>query len=60
MKYVVANFRINENALKQLRTLAHQQSLAKGQDITWAEIVRGLVEEMLVGTTDPAGTAATK
>ncbi len=49
MNLIVASFRIEEDMLKQLRVLAHRQSLANanGQDVTWADIVRGLIQKRL-------------
>ncbi len=49
MNLIVASFRIEEEQLKKLRRLAHRQSLAEGEgrDVTWADIVRGLIQKKL-------------
>ncbi len=52
MKLATACFRIDEEVLRKLRNVAHRQSIREGREISWADLVRAMIEEMLASKHD--------
>jgi hypothetical protein len=47
MNTEVVALRLPQGSSKQLRQLAHQRSLQRGADVTWAAMVREMIEALL-------------
>jgi hypothetical protein len=53
METEVTTIRLPKGTIRRLRRLAHEESLRRESDVTWAAIIREIIATML-GPADPA------